>query len=123
MSKRKQISILQSFAKMQRIDPVLPDKVISNVSIENITEELDDHSVSDENTSEIRETDHIHKFSQAQTLSDEDRRLILTERFVPSRNWKGPLRTFGEKKRRVPALVFDTQNYPSLSYSHTEDGV
>ena len=57
-------------------------------------------------------------------LTDQDRHILLTKSFKPNHAWKGPLREFsGKKMRRVPALVFDTEYYPSLSYIPSEDSV
>ena len=73
-----------------------------------------DHAVS---------SDDISSFVAKDRLTDEDRANILTKHFTPEQNQKGPLRQFGEKMRRMPALVFDKDTYPTLSYSESEDSV
>ena len=103
MSKRKQPSIFQSFAKVRKtassdlpsLQPCAPQ-----------VEKKADHAVS---------SDDISSFVAKDRLIDEDRANILTKHFTPEKNWKGPLRQFGEKMRGMPALVFDKDTYPTLS--------
>ena len=59
----------------------------------------------------------INILAKAASLTDDQRHTILNRRFIPVSSWKGPLRTIGPKMRRVPALVFDQEHYPTLTYS------
>lgn len=50
-------------------------------------------------------------------------RKILTTRFVPHKNWKPPRRQLGKYRRRVPEKLFNSRDYPTLSYSVVQDGL
>lgn len=121
MSKRKQTSIFESFSKVRKTaSTTLPSLVPCAIEEE---QQPDDALplVPEPTCAEINAKD-ISTFVTKETLSDEDRYSILTQKFKPEKNWKGPLRQFGDKMRRVPALVFDQETYPTLAYSKAEDG-
>ena len=55
-------------------------------------------------------------------LTDNDKYNILTEKCVPIKSWKCPLRLTGKTKRRIPNSVFYTSR-STLSHSLIKDGV
>ena len=124
MSKREQPSIFQSFAKVLKtassdlpsLQPCAPE-----------VKQKTDHAVKSDDTEPITipqiSANDVSSFVAKDRLIDEDRATILTKHFTPEKNWKGPLRQFGEKMRHVPALVFDKDTYPTLSYTESEDSV
>lgn len=56
-------------------------------------------------------------------LSDEVKKSILTIKYQPEKNWKGPLKEVGDKQRRIPNSMFDCKQYPTMSYSVKVDGI
>ena len=58
-----------------------------------------------------------------QPLPESVKKSVLLEKFQPSKNWKGPLKTVGNKQRRVPSSMFNSNVYPFMSYSVKADGV
>ena len=65
----------------------------------------------------------IGEVSFTPTLSDAIKKSVLVEKFKPSRNWTGPLKTIGNKQHRVPSSMFNSDLYPFMSYSVKADGV
>lgn len=57
------------------------------------------------------------------SLADSAKEEILTSCFQPPIGWKGPLRKCGLKNRRVPDKFFDRKQFPTLSYSISQDGM
>ena len=58
-----------------------------------------------------------------QPLPESVKKSVLLEKFQPSKNWKGPLKTVGNKQRRVPSSMFNSNVYPFMSYSVKADCV
>ena len=56
-------------------------------------------------------------------LTDDIRATILRQRFTPPPGWAPPYRLLSNTKRRVPPFVFNTIEFPTLSYSVLEDSV
>jgi hypothetical protein len=126
MSKRKQQSIFESFAKFQKLsrsDTTLPSAICTLSPPVPTDVEPDSPKKPASRQVESDQYDISVIAKRSHSLTDQDRHTLLTNRFKPHQSWKGPLREFGKKMRRVPALVFDTEKYPSLSYSPLEDSV
>ena len=49
--------------------------------------------------------------------------ILTSSKFKPPRGWKVPLRLIGKKKRRVPEEVFINEQYNTISYSPSKDGL
>ena len=49
--------------------------------------------------------------------------ILTSSKFKPPRGWKAPLRLIGKKKRRVPNEVFVNEQYHTISYSPSKDGL
>jgi hypothetical protein len=122
MSKRKQPSILASLAKVPRLNLSTSLPTVKSIVIE---EEPCIVAIRNGPIEQPPDPQDISLYVQAgqSTFTDDARFTILTKHFTPSMTWKGPFREIGSKQRRVPAFVFDTANFPSLTYSSKEDGV